>query len=102
MGGGAVLIIYLTVFEQTPQLEAQGINLLFFVPIAALALAVYTIKKKIKWKSVLPLALGGAVGAVGGIFLTELIGGSLLSKFFGAFLVLLGLKEIFAKSKKNS
>ena len=30
LGGGAVLIIYLTVFKNTEQLRAQGINLLFF------------------------------------------------------------------------
>ena len=30
LGGGAVLIIYLSVFTDMPQLEAQGINLIFF------------------------------------------------------------------------
>ena len=30
-GGGGVLIIYLVVFANIPQLQAQGINLIFFV-----------------------------------------------------------------------
>ena len=38
LGGGAVLIIYLSVFTDMPQLEAQGINLIFFIPIAIAAL----------------------------------------------------------------
>ena len=46
MGGGAVLIIYLTVFKNCEQLRAQGINLLFFVPIAILAVIIYTFKKQ--------------------------------------------------------
>ena len=37
LGGGAVLIIYLTIFQGVEQLQAQGINLLFFIPIASLA-----------------------------------------------------------------
>ena len=50
LGGGAVLIIYLSVFTDMPQLKSQGINLLFFIPIAAAAVAVYGFKKQIKWK----------------------------------------------------
>ena len=49
LGGGAVLIIYLSVFTDMPQLKSQGINLLFFIPIAAAAIAVYGFKKQIKW-----------------------------------------------------
>ena len=44
LGGGVVLIIYLTVFLDTPQLKAQGINLLFFIPIAITAVIIYAIK----------------------------------------------------------
>lgn len=32
MGGGGVLLIYLTVFQNMAQLDAQGMNLLFFCP----------------------------------------------------------------------
>ena len=42
LGGGAVLIIYLNLFTDTPQLKAQGINLIFFVPIALAAVIIYT------------------------------------------------------------
>ena len=48
LGGGAVLIIYLALFTDTAQLKAQGINLLFFIPIAAAAVIVYSIKKCVK------------------------------------------------------
>ena len=51
MGGGAVLIIYLSLFTDTPQLKAQGINLLFFIPVGLIAIIIYTLKKQIKWKS---------------------------------------------------
>ena len=102
LGGGAVLIIYLTVFKNVEQLRAQGINLLFFIPIATLAVIIYAFKKQIKWKVTLPLALGGVLGAVGGFFLTDFIGGNLTAKLFGGFLILLGLKELFLKPKNTS
>lgn len=102
LGGGAVLIIYLTVFKNTEQLTAQGINLIFFIPIAAVAVTIYAFKKQIKWKTVLSLVSGGIFGAVAGYFLTDFLGGNITSKAFGIFLILLGIKEIFAKDKTNS
>ena len=99
LGGGAVLIIYLTLFTSTNQLKAQGINLLFFLPIALIAVIIYALKKEIKWKKIIPLALGGILGSILGIFLSTLIGGEFLSKLFGGGLVILGLKEIICLKK---
>ena len=73
MGGGAVLIIYLSLFTDTPQIKSQGINLLFFIPIGLTALIIYAFKKQIKWKNVLPLALFGIVGSFLGIMSTNFI-----------------------------
>lgn len=101
MGGGAVLIIYLSLFTDTPQLKAQGINLLFFIPIGLTALIIYALKKQIKWKTVLPLAAFGIIGAFIGIMLTKYIGNVWLSKIFGAFLILMAFKEIFSKNTKT-
>ncbi len=102
LGGGAVLIIYLTVFKDVPQLKAQGINLLFFIPIALTAVIIYTVKKQITWRITLPVAAGGIIGAALGFCLTDIIGGDLTAKLFGGFLVVLGIKEIFCKSQKKS
>jgi uncharacterized membrane protein YfcA len=101
MGGGAVLIIYLSLFTDTPQLKAQGINLLFFIPIGLTALLIYAFTKQIKWKTVLPLAAFGIIGAFLGIMLTEYISNAWLSKIFGIFLILMAFKEIFAKKTKT-
>ncbi len=99
LGGGAVLIIYLTVFLDTPQLKAQGINLIFFIPIALTAVIIYAIKKQIKWKTVLPFAAGGILGALIGIFVANLLGGEWVARLFGGFIAILGIKEIFFTKK---
>ena len=102
LGGGAVLIMYLSLLADIPQLKAQGINLIFFLPIALVAVSVYAFKKQIKWRTVLPLAAGGMLGAVLGVFLADILGPALTSKLFGAALLFFGLKEIFSKPKKTT
>ncbi len=100
LGGGAVLIIYLTVFTDTVQLKAQGINLLFFIPIAVCAVIIYARQKKINFKTVIPIAIGGIVGAFFGIFLANSTGNDILSKAFGAGLCIMGAKELIQSLKK--
>ena len=102
LGGGAVLIIYLSIFTDTPQLKSQGINLLFFIPTAVAAVIVYALKKQIKWKTVLRVALWGLLGAAVGIYFADMLGGELTSKLFGGLLVIMGVIEIFGKKEKNS
>ena len=102
MGGGAVLIIYLTLFTETEQLKAQGINLLFFIPIALASLIIYSKKGNIKWKTALFIAAFGLVGTAFGLWLTTLFDAKFIKYAFGVFLIVLGLKELFSKSKKNS
>lgn len=94
LGGGAVLLIYLRVFEDTEQIRAQGINLLFFLPIGAVAVAVYAFKHLIEWKTVLKFVLLGVPGCIGAIMLTDVIGGKYLGKIFAVILLILGISEI--------
>lgn len=101
LGGGAVLIIYLSVFTRTEQLASQGINLMFFIPIGLLAVVIYAFKKQIKWETTLLLAAWGLLGAVIGLMLTDLLGGELTAKLFGGLLILIGIKEIFCKNSNN-
>ena len=97
LGGGAVLIIYLTLFTDTEQLAAQGINLIFFIPCAVLAVIIYTIKKQIKWKTTLKIAAFGLLGTAVGWFLLSFLETEILSKCFGGLVLILGIKEIFSK-----
>lgn len=94
LGGGTVLIIYLSVFTDVKQLTAGGINLLFFIPIALIAVISYAIKKDIKWKLIIPIMIGGVVGCFLGIIIGTVIGNVWLARLFGGFLCILGIKEI--------
>ncbi len=97
LGGGAVLILYLSLCTDVPQLQAQGINLLFFLPIAAAAVTVYAAKRLIQWKMVLKISLSGLAGSAVGLWLADALGGQWTAKLFGVFLIAAGIKEIFVK-----
>ena len=101
LGGGGILIIYLSLFTDTKQLTAQGINLLFFIPIGLLALIIYVFKKQIKWKAVFKFSLWGLLGSLTGLYLTDFLGGKITGKIFGGLLIILGIIEIFKKKRKT-
>ncbi len=102
LGGGGVLLIYLTVFASYEQLQAQGINLLFFIPSGLIAIIIYSIRKQIEWKVVFKMWFGGAVGAVLGYITADIIGAGYLSKVFAIFLILFGVSQLFAKNNKTN
>lgn len=101
LGGGMVLIVYLTVFAGFSQLLAQGINLVFFIPIAIISLVLHTKNKLVEWKKAVPAVLWGMAAVIISAWLANRIEQSLLSKAFGIFLILMGLKELFFKSEKH-
>ena len=100
LGGGGVLILYLVLSLGEEQITAQGINLLFFIPCAALSTVVYSFKKLIDWKTVLAAAAGGLPGVLLGSWLLRSMDPLWPGKIFGAFLLIMGLKELFAKQRK--
>ncbi|MBQ1186943.1 MAG: sulfite exporter TauE/SafE family protein [Clostridia bacterium] len=101
LGGGAVLLIYLALFKDTNQLKAQGINLMFFIPVAVISVIIYAVKKQIKWKIVLPLAVSGLIGAGIGVYISGIIGSKIIAKIFGALLCVLGVWQIISAFKKQ-
>lgn len=98
IGGGTVLMVYLTAILSLEQRVAQGINLLYFLPTAAAALMIHSKNRFVEWKAVLPAALCGCITA--GILscIAMNIELSLLKKLFGGFLIVTGLMELFKKS----
>jgi len=100
LGGGFILLLYLAAFTDLSQVEAQGANLLFFVPVISVSILINIKNKLIDLKPALICGLTGAVTAVGGYFVAEAIDGGLLRKAFAVFIIIAGLKDLFAKKKK--
>ncbi len=101
IGGGAILIPALTIFQGISQRTAQGVNLTYFIPTAIIAVMVHIKNKRIDFASVLPLALSGIPGAVLGSLYAGSLGDGILRRMFGGFLLLVGIYEIFKGIKLN-
>lgn len=101
LGGGGILLVFLTAFSSIDQLTAQGINLIFFLPTGLVAVIVYAIKKQIEWKIVLKMWLYGVIGAFGGYFIARAIETQYLSKIFAVFLIIFGIIILFSKEKNK-
>ncbi len=102
LGGGMVLIIYLTVFVGVNQLTAQGINLIFFLPIAALSLIIHTKNKLVQWKKIVPTIIVGTISVIIGSYAATMLNTEILKKLFAVFIIAMGIKEIFTVPRKLS
>ncbi|MBO5329707.1 MAG: sulfite exporter TauE/SafE family protein [Anaerotignum sp.] len=99
IGGGTILIPALLFFTDITQQQAQGVNLIYFVPTAITALITHQKKGNLDWKTARPLAVLGLAGAAAGAFLAVSLESEILRRIFGGFLFLMGLSEIFKKKK---
>ena len=99
IGGGTILIPALLFFTDITQQQAQGVNLIYFIPTAITALITHQKKGTLDWKTAKPLAILGLAGAASGAFLAASLESEVLRKIFGGFLFLMGLSEIFKKKK---
>ena len=100
MGGGSILIILLTVFMGIEQHIAQATNLIFFIPTAIISIIVHfknqNGEKKIGKSLLLPVIVGSIIGAL----LTLRIQTQKLKKYFGIFLLAVGILEMIITIKK--
>jgi len=102
LGGGGILLLYLVLALNMEQLRAQGINLIFFLPGAVIAIIFYTKKKLIDWKAALPILAGGVLGVGLGVWLAGVLSSLWLGRVFGGFLLILGVRELFSKDKAKN
>lgn len=99
VGGGGLFVLYLTLIAGLPQAEAQGINLLFFLCAAGAAFLVNVKRRRFPWKTVVLLAVSGAILAVPGAMLATAVKNEILQKCFGGLLVVSGIVSLFRKNE---
>ncbi len=100
IGGGTILIPALIILFNISQQIAQGVNLISFIPTAAVAVITHIRNKNILLKLSVLLICGGLFGAVLGSILASSISSPVLRKLFGIFLFIMGIYEIISKKKK--
>lgn len=95
VGGGSLLILWLTAVLSTEQRMAQGVNLLFFLPAAVVSCLFHGKQGRLDWKAVVPASLAGAAAAAVCAWVATSMDTGLLRKLFGGLLIATGLWELF-------
>ena len=102
VGGGTLLLVYMTAFAGVEQRLAQGINLLYFLPAGLLALPAHMKNGYIEKRALLPAIGAGLACAALAAWAATAMEVGLLKKLFGAFLIAVGLMELFTKPDSQS
>ena len=98
VGGGSLLLIYMTSFAGMSQALAQGINLLYFLPTAAAAaLPAHFKNGQVEKTALRPAILAGLCAAALGAWGASVMELGLLKKCFGVFLLVIGVKQLLQK-----
>lgn len=100
VGGGGLLILYLRLVRDMPQVSAQGINLIFFSVSSACASAVHFFRRRLCFRIIILCGLCGFAGAFLGFAVMRAVNTALLSKIFGALIALCGIKTFFSKKSE--
>lgn len=100
MGGGTVLILFLSLFMGIDQHVAQATNLIFFIPTSIVAIFVSIKNKLICFKVAVPVIITGVIGAIIGANFATKIDVENLRKYFGYFLAIIAIHEIYSLVKK--
>lgn len=99
VGGGSLLILWLTLALDMPHEQARILNLLFFLPAAIITSFFRWKQGKLEIKKILPGIIVGAAAAFCFSIVASQIDMTLLKKLFGILLMLTGTKELFYKPK---
>lgn len=99
-GGGSLLILWLTMAANMAPAEARAMNLLFFLPSAAISCFMRWKGGSLPVKKIWPAIFWGCVAAGIFSFVSTRIETDLLKKLFGILLLFTGTRELFYRPRK--
>lgn len=100
IGGGSLLILWLTMVLNMDPYTARGINLLFFIP-SALVACLFRLKQgKLNLRKILPAIIAGSAAAAATSWISTILDVEILKKLFGIVLIAAGTRELFYRPRK--
>ena len=100
VGGGSLLMLWLTLVLGMSHEIARGINLLFFIPTAAISCLFRKQQGTLQLKQLLPAILAAMAAAAAGNLIASFVTLTLIKKAFGILLIFAGLRELFYRPRK--
>lgn len=99
VGGGTLLVLYLTWVAGMEQYQAGGINLMYFLTCAPPALFSHAKRGLVEWQGVMWCVVAGVPAALLGAAVAGGLEMGLLRRLFGVLLLYVGGKELFCRAK---
>lgn len=99
VGGGSLLILWLTLILDTQPSIARAMNLMFFLPSALIASVFRKKQGSLNLQKIFPGILSGSLTAAIFSLISRQIGVSSLQKLFGILLLITSIKELMYKPK---
>lgn len=96
VGGGIVMVPFMTIALDLTQHTAEGTSLLVIVPTALAGIIAHRRRQRIRLRHVVLLAAGGIAGSLVGASIALGIPGELLEDLFGILLTLVGLEIVWS------
>ena len=101
IGGGSILILWLTLVLKMESFMARGIVLLFFIPAAVISTILRWKQGRLSIASALPAMISGCLAAIVFSILSTAVDAHVLDRLFGLILIAAGLQELFCKTKRQ-
>ena len=102
IGGGSLLVLYLTAITGMSQYTAGGVNLLYFIGCAPAALIGHVKNKLVEWRAAVLCSIAGIVIAIPTSLLANTFDDGWLRRLFGVVLLYIGIKELRLSKTKNN
>lgn len=100
VGGGSLLMLWLTAVAGVTYADARFINLMFFLPSALMATIFHCKHGNLPFRKILPAILCGCAAAAIFSFMGRQFNTDIIKRIFGGLLILTGLRELFYRPRK--
>lgn len=99
VGSGGLLVVFLTLFADVPQISAQGVNLVFFLFSSGASMLYHVGRRQLPLLAIVLVSAAGLLGAIPGTYAALLLPEKLVRRLFGGMLVLSGTVSLFKRKK---
>lgn len=99
VGGGSLLMLWLTSVVNMEYAVARTVNLLFFLPTALITTLFHKKQGSVDIRKVLPAIICACIAAAVFSYISRHMDTHLLKKLFGGVLIVIGLRELFYRPR---
>lgn len=100
VGGGSLLMLWLTTIMHMEYADARTINLVFFLPTALISTLFHHKQGSVNIRKILPGIICACIGAALLTIIGKQMDTGILKRLFGGVLIVTGLRELFYRPRK--